>query len=242
MRLSISPVGTRTFAVLSVVAGVLLAPTTVAWYAGEVRVRVVDSATGDPLAKAAVCLGTRANRSQFGAYLTDSRGAVRFEDIPYTPLVLTVSKNQYRGYEIRKSAVGSRHHYVVPLASGGLGPVCNQAVSLRTPEPAVPVPPAFRVTRFQLEQGGLEPSAGVVTLTSKVRGNPTHYRASERPDFADASWLPFEPSPRFELSAGQGVGKKTVYYQVRRYAEMDGATIETLSNVRSDSVAAGGSN
>jgi hypothetical protein len=73
-----------------------------------------------------------------------------------------------------------------------------------------------------------------VTLDNVVSGRPTQYRASERADFKDADWQDYTSAPVFQLS--EGPGKKSVYFQVRRYATLNGANLETLSPVRKDSI------
>jgi len=85
---------------------------------------------------------------------------------------------------------------------------------------------------FQMNNGAAVTRNASVTLDNKLSGNATQYRASERPDFQGAEWLAFEKQPRFLLSAGRG--NKTVYFQVRRYARMNGADIEARSPVTSD--------
>ena len=83
--------------------------------------------------------------------------------------------------------------------------------------------------------GGVNSTAGRrITLDCVVHGRATHYRASEDPAFKDADWRPYEPSPRFRLSAPPG--EKTVYYQVRRYSETSGASLQMVSNVADDSI------
>jgi hypothetical protein len=62
----------------------------------------------------------------------------------------------------------------------------------------------------------------------------TQYRASESSDLADAQWRPVEGTPTFELSAGPG--RKTVYLELRRYREAEGARLETRSDVLADSI------
>jgi hypothetical protein len=52
-----------------------------------------------------------------------------------------------------------------------------------------------------------------VLLYNTCSGNPTHYMASESPEFGGASWVPYLEAPRFRLSAGDG--EKTVYLRVR---------------------------
>jgi len=73
-----------------------------------------------------------------------------------------------------------------------------------------------------------------VVLNNRISGSPTHYRASEHPDFNDSPWQIYTAEPGFELSPG--TGKKVVYFQVRRFSTINGADIQTLSPVVRDSI------
>ncbi len=73
-----------------------------------------------------------------------------------------------------------------------------------------------------------------VTLDNSFSGHASQYRASERSDFRGAEWQAYEKMPDFQLSAGRG--NKTVYFQVRRYARINGADLEARSTVKHDSI------
>jgi hypothetical protein len=90
------------------------------------------------------------------------------------------------------------------------------------------------VESFQLNNGAAVTRDAEVTLDYKITGHATQYRASERPDFHGAVWLPYEKRPSYQLSAGRG--NKTVYFQVRRHARINGADIETRSSTIDDSI------
>jgi len=72
----------------------------------------------------------------------------------------------------------------------------------------------------------------VVTLTNLAGFNPTHYMASEDPDFGDASWLSYTDKATFVLSAGAGT--KTVYFKVMN----NYGTSAAADNVESDVISA----
>jgi hypothetical protein len=54
----------------------------------------------------------------------------------------------------------------------------------------------------------------VVTLINSISGStPTHYMASQSPDFIAATWLPYSKKPSFTLDSP--TGNKTLYFKVK---------------------------
>ncbi len=76
-----------------------------------------------------------------------------------------------------------------------------------------PLPGAPVITAFTINGGETVTSTRDVTLSYSCADAPTHYLASESPTFAGATWLPYDPSPSFTLSEGEGL--KTVYLKVK---------------------------
>jgi hypothetical protein len=211
-----------------VVLGLMAVMATWQVNAAEVGVHVLDERDRQPLEDAAVCLGTEANPQQFGAQRTDASGMVRFADVPDAPLLLTVSKPQYRGFQAKHAPKRSDVILGVVLHPGGLGPECT------APPVAVASPTGFEVTGFNINRGQRQTSDAEVTLFSQVNGEPTHYRASEHADFRDAEWQPYAPAAQFHLSGPPG--EKTVYFQVRRFSGTSGASVQTESEPVSASI------
>ena len=195
--------------------------------ASEVEIRVVDQTTAKPLKDAAVCLGTGADSSQFGALMTSRDGTVSFSKIPNTPLLLTISKPGFIGYQRPQSAGEYNRVILVKLATGGLGPICHASKSAA--KQSMPAKAGLRVKRFLVNGGKIRTRSRRVTLSSRVTGKPTHYRVSERSDFSTASWKPYEKQTVFQLS--ESSGRKTIYFQVRRYKEANGSNVQSTSNV-----------
>lgn len=206
---------------LTLVGAGLLAPSAPA---AEVRVQVVDAVGRAPLADAAVCLGTPADATQFGAVRTGAGGEVRFSDVPDTPLLLTVSRDQYRGYQRRHPAKRFDVVLEVALHTGGLGPACNAPVRAGQAQQE-----RLAINGFTLNAGRAVTRQRRVLLSAQVLGNPTHFRVSERADFSDADWQPFSLPSSFHLS--QARGDKVVYFQVRRFRDAGSASMQTLSSV-----------
>ena len=201
-----------------------------ALHAADVDVRVISTLTHAPMANAAVCLGTPANPDQFGARRTDAEGEAAFQDVPDTPLLLTVSKSQFKSERQILPANQSSRTISVGLRRGGGGPACSAQLD----DSLANVGTGLRVAGFKINRGAASTANRTVTLDSAARGGPTHYRVSEHQDFRNADWRPYKPSVRYTLSPGPG--DKRVYYQARRSSESSGASLQMLSNVASDSI------
>ena len=118
---------------------------------------------------------------------------------------------------------------VLTLPTGGGGPVCNAGVARK-----VATSGALSISQFRINKGKAQTANPNVFLNHETDDNPTHYRASENPDFTGADWQIYTAEPEFELSSGNG--RKVVYFQVRRFSDMDGADLEALSPVVQDAI------
>jgi hypothetical protein len=197
--------------------------------AAELRVRVFERGGRQPLAGAAVCLGTSANITQFGAYQTDREGYAVFADVPRAPLLVTASKSGYQGEQQSLVTTTVGRLLVMSLAAGGGGPLCTTAGSRAALDGG-----GLQVTKFNINQGAAAASNRQVHLNYVVSGHPNQYRVSENPDISNAPWQPYSAEPVFTLTPGNG--KKTVYLQVRRYSKINGADIQAVSPVVHDSI------
>jgi len=197
--------------------------------AADVQIRVFERGGKAPLAGVAVCLGTPARISQFGAKLTDGNGNVIFSNVPRASILVTASRDGYKAeQETMVTSTGNRM-LVISLPTGGGGTQCPLSGS------AVRVSGSgLGISRFAMSGGAGVTTTRNVSLDNVVSGQPTQYRASERADFKDADWQNYTQAPVFQLSAGPG--KKAVYFQVRRHAALGGSNLETLSPVRKDSI------
>ena len=212
----------RTFAQLvTILVGICVAA---AAGAADVRIRVVDAAKRTPLSDAGVCLGTPANPQQFGALRSDADGAVDFSGVPATPLMLTVSRDQYRGYRVQHGAKRFDVVIEVALQTGGLGPVCDAPLAAGIDQDT-----RLAISEFSINAGQPVTGRRNVSITAVVTGEPTHYRVSERADFSDADWQPYALPGRFQLSSKRDV--KTVYFQVRRFRSSGEASMQSVSEI-----------
>ncbi len=193
----------------------------------DLTVRVVDGDDANPVEAAAVCLGTLADPSQLGGYWTPADGRVVFTKVPRAPLVLTISKSGYRAQR-RRITIGPGDQIIqmVLPAGGGEEFACDADTQFEAP--------GLTVTSFRINHGAAVTARRRVTLDFEVSGDATEYRAGESPDLTAAQWRSMEPAPSFELSPGPG--SKTVYLQVRRRREAQGARLETQSEVVSDTI------
>ena len=198
--------------------------------AADIRVRVFERGGKAPLAGVAVCLGTSARISQFGASLTDGGGNATFNNVPRATLLVTASRDGYKAeQETMVSSTGNRM-LVISLPTGGGGTQCP----LDETATGVSAGGGLGISRFAMSSGAAVTTSRNVTLNNVVSGHPTQYRASEMANFRGAGWRDYTSAPAFQLSAGPG--KKTIYFQVRRYASLSGANLETLSPVRKDTI------
>jgi len=206
--------------------------------ANNIKIHVHDANKATALKGASVCLGTSGNISQFGAARTDSRGNVIFSaSLPRTPILLTVSGSQHKGIQrvlpsgLVKGDIDLVRTIDLPL--GGLGPVCDAPASITEIMPyKQPAQNRLQIAHVKLDRGENTTRSRSVILSSRIKGEPTHYRISENPKFEGTDWLEYKKTPLFTLSDGEG--RKRVFFQVRKVVEKDAGTIQTTSNVTSD--------
>lgn len=195
--------------------------------AANLSVQVLERGSGTPVAAAAVCLGTSADMDQFGAVRSNNDGTAIFEDILDAPLVLTVSKDGFRGERRAIPGMSTDRVTTVLLPRGGLGPQCD------APETGADEL-ELRVGDFRIDGGAATTADRTVRLDFSTGGEATDYRASESRDFAGAQWQPLSGNRSFRLSAGGG--EKRVYLQLRKFRQAEGLRLETLSDVASDTI------
>jgi hypothetical protein len=197
--------------------------------ASELRVRVFERGGRQPLAGVSVCLGTSANLMQFGSDQTDGEGYAVFSDIPRAPLLITASKSGYRGEQQSLVTSTMQRLLVMSLPTGGGGAACTPPGNRAVSEAG-----SLQISDFSINKGARTSSDRQVHLDYDAGGHPNEYRVSESPDISTAPWQPYSAQPVFILSPGDG--KKTVYFQVRRYTKINGADIQTISPVVHDSI------
>lgn len=183
-----------------------------------------DKQTGKPLADVAICLGTSARADQFGASRTDRNGVVRFEDVRSIPLVLTASRDGYKGREQLLEPLYQSRVLVLKLATGGGGPVCNaeQAASDGDEDTGLVINTVNVRRDINVENG--------VLVSVAASGKINQIRVGEQVDLSGVGWQPYKSAMPYSLSAGSG-GKR-LFVQVRRASEVQGASIAVESSVK----------
>jgi len=197
--------------------------------AAELRVRVFERGARQPLAGVSVCLGTSANPVQFGSDQTDREGYAVFTDVPRAPLLITASKSGYQGYQQSLVTTTIPRLLVMSLPAGGGGAVCTPVG-----DHAAAGTGGLQISEFSINEGASTSPDRQVHLDHRVSGHPSEYRAGENRDISTAPWQPYSARPVFVLSPGNG--RKTVYFQVRRYSKIAGADIQTLSPIVYDTI------
>lgn len=198
-------------------------------YAADLSVRVHERGGNLPLQDVSVCLGTPASINQFGSALTGSDGMATFSNVPGAQLVVTASKSGYKAEQQSLVTNNMDRLLVISLPTGGGGPVCGSDGGR-----VITGTSSIRVTQFGINRGVAVTATPQVFLNHEADGVPTHYRASEHPDFSGADWQAYAAKPGFELSPGNG--RKLVYFQLRRFSDMNGANLEVLSPVAQDTI------
>lgn len=190
-------------------------------HAAKFGVRVVG-ADGMPVPGAAVCIGTHGNYKQFGAFFTSSEGDVMI-DVPPVPLVVTVSKNRFSGVRLDEPARRFNLVKTVKLHDGVPGPRCRAGSSLADSDNS-----GGGVNGLQIGDVGIRDTAFNLALVPTISGNANSYRMSRTKSMDNAKWQSL--SSRSIMIDPNMLGSM-VYLQVRRYKQVNGATLEAHSNV-----------
>ena len=197
-------------------------------FSGEsnwLEVRVFSKQSDRAVSGAAVCLGTTARPDQFGAARSNEDGVVRFENLGQKPMPLlaTVSRQGFQGRKQLLEPLNQSRVLVMKIASGGGGPECNAAA-----EPLDNTTSSgLTVDRIDISADSATGESGNVLISVAASGPVNQIRISEQADFAGASWQAYQPAVAHTLSQGKGL--KQVHVQVRRFSEVDGASIEVVS-------------
>jgi hypothetical protein len=112
---------------------------------------------------------------------------------------------------------GPKTVYFKVKNSVGESPVVYDTISLEGPA----------VSSFDINGGAASTASRTVTLNNTAINSPTHYKASESPDFKGKLWLAYKEAPKFTLSAG--AGPKTVYLKVKNSVGESIALSDTIT-------------
>ena len=207
---------TTKFVFSAVAAAMFLLATTTA-HAAKFGVKVV-SADGTPIAGAAVCIGTHGNYKQFAAMFTSADGDV-VVDVPPVPLLVTVSKSRFSAVRLTEPARRYNLVKTVKLQDGIPGPRCKADSSLADAGITNGGPTISNV--------GVRDKVFNVSLMPQVSGGVNKYRIATSKSMRNAVWEDF----RKEIVVDPKMLGKTVYLQVAKVLQQEGASIEAHSNV-----------
>jgi len=189
------------------------------------EVRVFSKQSDRAVSGAAVCLGTTARPDQFGAGRSNEDGVVRFENLSQrpVPLLATVSKQGFQGRKQLLEPLHQSRVLVLRIASGGGGPECEAALEPQDNTGSS----GLTLDRIDISADSGTGESGKVLISTAASGPVNQIRISEKADFSGASWQPYQPAVAYTLSQGKGL--KQVHVQVRRFSEVEGASIEVVS-------------
>jgi len=220
---------------LALIGSALVSLSSVA-HAGKFGVRVLDANTGLPVANAAVCLGTVADRNLYGTGITTYNGIALYDDVPTKSVFVTVSKANYRGIALHTPA--TRDNVIADvLVTEGLSSRKCKALKYVDLKPGISHGKHKDDWPLQITSLSYFPSGNDgFAFLSYSKGKPTHYRVSTDPNFVGAEWQLY--SDVFQYSPNQAdIGKQTLYFQLRKEIKASGGVMEALSEVLSQPVA-----
>jgi hypothetical protein len=85
------------------------------------------------------------------------------------------------------------------------------------------------VTSFKINSGAASTANPVVKLNNVATNLPTHYMASEDPNFVGGDWLAYGTSPSFILSSESGA--KTIYFKLKNGFGESSVVSDTINRI-----------
>lgn len=210
-------------------------------HSAKIGVRVLDANTGLPVPYASVCLGTASNPTIYGTGVTSFDGLSLYDNVPEKPVLITVSKRNFRGIALQTFT--KKDNVITDvLVTEGLSSKRCKALKMVDLKPGItqgteadPTWP-MEITALSYFPSGDDG----FSFLAYTKGKPTHYRVSTDPDFKDAEWKAF--SDVFHFSPiGRDRGKDELYFQLRKLIEVEGGNIEAVSEVLAQPVYMGAS-
>lgn len=198
--------------------------------AAKIGVRVLDATTGLPVPHASVCLGTASNPSIYGTGVTSVAGLALYDNVPEKPVLITVSKKNFRGIALQ--TFPKKDNVITDvLVTEGLSSKRCRALKMVELEPGITHGGAEPTWPMAITALSYFPSGDDgFSFLAYVKGKPTHYRVSTDPEFGDAEWKTY--SDIFHFSPiGRDRGKGELYFQLRKLIDVNGGNIEAVSEV-----------
>ena len=194
--------------------------------AGKLGVRVLDANSGLPVANASVCLGTASEPTKYGTAVTSYSGLALYDEVPQKTMLITVSKKNFRGIALQAPVRGNNVIKDV-LVTEGLSSKKCRALKMVDFKPGIQSDDwPLAITALSYFPSGDD---GLAFL-SYAKGKPTHYRVSTSPSFVGAEWKAYSDVLHYSpMQADQG--KSALYFQLKKKTNVDGGSIEAVSEV-----------
>lgn len=168
------------------------------------------------------CAGTGENRIFFARRRHPTGRRVLLNNLPAArAFILTVAAPGHKSVSRPVTlAVDAITRVRVILRRGAAGRGCDDP-----PRLAARTRPL--VVGFHINNDAAETDSREIMLTHVVSGDPDSYRASERRDMKDASWLRYVEAPLYRLAA-RGPRQRSVYFQIRRGARVSAIVRDSI--------------
>lgn len=203
--------------------------------AAKLGVRVLDANSGLPVANASVCLGTATEPAKYATGVTSFSGVALYDNLPDSPVLITVSKRNFRGIALQVPTNGENLIKDVLVTEGLSSKKCR---ALKMVDFKQGITKGVYSDEWPLEITALSyfPSGDDgLSFLSYSKGKPTHYRVSTNSEFTGAQWINYSDVLHFSpLQADQG--KSKLYFQLKKSVEVSGGSIEALSEVMTQAV------
>lgn len=199
-------------------------------HAAKLGVRVLDANSGLPVANASVCIGTGTEPSKYGTAVTSYDGMALYDNVPQKPVVITVSKRNFRGIALQAPINGNNVIKDV-LVTEGLSSKKCRALKMVSLEPGISKGETTDDWPLEISALSYFPSGDDgLSFLSYAKGKPTHYRVSTHADFNDAEWQLYSDVLHF-APTGRDRGKSVLYFQLMKQILAEGGSIEAKSQV-----------
>ncbi|OED36345.1 hypothetical protein AB833_27355 [Chromatiales bacterium (ex Bugula neritina AB1)] len=198
----------------------------------KLGVRVLDANSGLPVPNASVCLGTASNPTLYGTGVTGFGGVALYDNVPDKSVLITVSKQNYRGIALQAPVSGSNVIRDIIVTEGLSSKKCR---ALKYVDLKQGITRGAQSVDWPLEITALSyfPSGDDgYSFLSYSHGKPTHYRVSTDPQFTNAEWKDYSDVLHYSRRE-RDKGQATLYFQLRKSVNVGGGQIEALSKVTS---------
>lgn len=196
---------------------------------------MLDANSGLPVANASVCIGTGTEPTKYGTAVTSYDGMALYDNVPEKPVLITVSKRNFRGIALQAPINGNNVIKDV-LVTEGLSSKKCRAMKLVSLKPGISRGETTDEWPLEITALSYFPSGDDgLSFLSYAKGKPTHYRVSTNSDFSGAEWKIYSDVLHY-APRGRDRGKPMLYFQLKKSVRIDGGSIDAVSEVLSQPV------